>query len=131
MLQTKCIRARIGNNDGYRISVMSRHTLNDGITPDPTINETMYDAWWPQLAPPALLIGSYYKRGLLWTEFAEEYNRYLQTEKAEAVINNLAHLALASNVTILCTESSPELCHRSLIANRCSSLYPSLAVEMS
>ena len=39
MLRTKCIKAPIESEDDLRVSVMSRHTLADGITPDPEIND--------------------------------------------------------------------------------------------
>ena len=74
---TKCIKAPASFEDGIRISVMSRHTLADGVTPDPEIRPEMFDQWWPELAPPPRLIGSYYKRGLSWAEFGEEFRKHL------------------------------------------------------
>jgi len=37
MLKSKCILAEKNIDDGQRISIMSRHTLNDGKTPDERI----------------------------------------------------------------------------------------------
>ncbi len=127
-LITKAIKQKRSWSDGVRISVMSRHTLSDGVTPDPDISASSFDEHWPQLAPPATLIGAYYKRGLSWEVFADQFNQYLMTAEVRLHLLNLIRLALAGNVTILCIESSPEKCHRRLIAETCSVLNPSLEV---
>lgn len=64
MLKTKSILAPIEETDGNRISIMSRHTLNDGITPHPRINNSSYQEWNKVLATPEKLIGDHYKRNL-------------------------------------------------------------------
>jgi len=64
MIYTKCILLPSSPDDGWRISVMSRHTLNDGITPDPRIQVYGFNEWLLKVAPPSVLIGDYYKRGL-------------------------------------------------------------------
>ena len=69
MLKTKCILEPKEISDGLRISVMNRHTLNDGVTPDLRIDSSSYDLWFPWLAPPNLLLGDYYKRGLPWEQY--------------------------------------------------------------
>lgn len=51
MLKTKCIKDKPSLDDGERISVMSRHTLCDGETPDPEITLDSYDGWDKELAP--------------------------------------------------------------------------------
>lgn len=64
MIYTKSILKPKEESDGIRISVMSRHTLNDGITSHPDINESSYDEWLKILAPSDQLVGDYYKRSL-------------------------------------------------------------------
>ena len=59
-LKTKSILAPIEKDDGYRISVMNRHTLNDGITSDIRITETLYDKHIKLLSPSNRLVGEYY-----------------------------------------------------------------------
>lgn len=76
MLRTKSILAPLHKSDGLRISVMSRHTLNDGTTPDGRL-EGRYDERWPELSPPAQLIRSYYKRRLSSDSFEREFVQYL------------------------------------------------------
>lgn len=129
MLKTSCIllpRAE-GEND-TRISVMSRHTLNDGVMPDIRITSDLYDEYMPELAPPAKLMGDFYKRGLSWERFAEEYESYIRT--IGGIVLQLANRSLESDITILCIETYPEFCHRRLLAERCKILIPELKIKI-
>ena len=130
MLRSKPIRSSRGPQDGLRVSVMSRHTLNDGVTPDHSIKPDMFDEWWPTLAPPARLIGDYRKRGLPWSEFEERFAAYLDSPVAGATLEVLVRLALAEDVTVLCTEPEPLQCHRRLIVGRAQLLHPDLRVDI-
>ncbi|MDR3581672.1 MAG: DUF488 domain-containing protein [Candidatus Pacebacteria bacterium] len=122
--------------DGLRISVMSRHTLSDGITPDSAITEDLFDKWWPELAPPDDLIRWYYgekKRKVLsqeeiWSIFEPEFNLHLQSSAAEPRLHYLAALARNGVTTILCIEPTPEYCHRRLIAEACRRINPTLTI---
>ncbi|PWU23003.1 hypothetical protein C5B42_04320 [Candidatus Cerribacteria bacterium 'Amazon FNV 2010 28 9'] len=117
-LKTKSIHAAIEPTDGRRISVMSRHTLNDGKTPDPLITSACFDVWMRELAPPQKLIGAYYKRGLSWTDFEQQYLTFLR-EAAFLHVNALIQRALLQTVTLLCVEDTPTYCHRRLLAEEC------------
>ncbi len=130
MLNTRSIKSKIQSADGKRISIMSRHTLSDGVTPDPEIFQELYDEWWPELSPPGLLIGSYYKRGLAWSEFKEQYVDYLRQQNVAAKIADLIDLANNGVVTVLCVEDQPEQCHRRLLAEECLLLEPGLIVNI-
>ena len=110
---------------------MSRHTLNDGVTHDSTISDSMYDVWWPELAPQSRLLGDYYKRNLPWQDFDERFNSHLDTEHIKAKIAHLALLAIEGDATILCTEATPELCHRRLIIERVQLLFPEISTEIN
>jgi len=44
-LHTKSIRSARKESDGLRISIMSRHTLKDGKTPDLEITNASFDEW--------------------------------------------------------------------------------------
>ena len=129
-LKTKCIKAPRHPADGWRISIMSRHTLNDGTTPDPEIGTGAFDEWWPQLAPPPTLIGAYYKRGLPWKEFEERFKEHLSQKEQKECLLRLVLRAQEGTVTILCVEPSPERCHRRLVAEACKALNPELAVTL-
>ncbi|MBI2669463.1 DUF488 domain-containing protein, partial [Candidatus Woesearchaeota archaeon] len=118
-LYTKCILAPVLPEDGKRVSVMSKHTLNDGVTPHPQITPDHYQSHMPGLAPPLKLIGSYYKRGLPWQEFESAYKEFLQTPGVAEQVKSLAHQSLTKDITLLCIEETPEKCHRRLLAEAC------------
>ncbi len=126
MLLTKCILEPKSEQDGVRISVMSRHTLNDGITPHPEITETSYDEWIPEIAPNPLLIGDYYKRGLTWEEFEKSFQESLHEDPRIKIIRSISKRALIETITLMCIEKSPENCHRRLLAEECKALEPEI-----
>lgn len=115
VLRSKSILQPIEAHDGTRVSVMSRHTLNDGITPHPQITDEMYDYHMDSLAPPAKLLGDYYKRGLSWQDFEEGYREFLNRDETIQAIECLSYLALNRTVTLLCIEEDDSFCHRRLL----------------
>lgn len=127
-LFTKAILSPKSETDGLRISVMSRHTFNDGITPNPEISDDTYDEWIPELAPSLKLIGSYYKRGLSWDKFSESYEATLHDDMRSTIIQRIASRALNENVTLMCIEESPDKCHRRLLAEECKRIEAELEV---
>jgi uncharacterized protein YeaO (DUF488 family) len=127
VLYTKSILKPKSKEDGLRISVMSRHTLEDGKTPDLRISNDLFDEHLPILAPPAKLIGSYYKRGLSWDDFAHQYIDYLKTIEIE--VRALAEKALQTDITLLCIENSPQYCHRRLLSEECKKYEPNLIIK--
>ncbi|MBI2125618.1 DUF488 domain-containing protein [Candidatus Woesearchaeota archaeon] len=108
---------------------MSRHTLNDGMTPDPRISVDSYDLWLPEIAPPLRLVGDYYKRGLPWVEFEMRYRLFLQQAEISTKVRDLARDALAQDITLLCIEEDAAQCHRRLLAEECQRYQPQLQVE--
>lgn len=131
MLKTKCILAPIEEFDGIRISVMSKHTLNDGITPNPQINIDSYDFWLPSLAPPLKLIGKYYRKELAWEEYETKYLEYLRQAKVKTNVQNIARIGLKSDITLLCIEETPEHSHRRLLAEECIRYEPKLILKVA
>jgi uncharacterized protein YeaO (DUF488 family) len=127
MLFTKSILKAQEVSDGVRISVMSRHTLIDGVTPDVRITPKCYDEWESELAPPERLVGDYYKRNLTWEKFKEEYLVFLQQNMGK--VKELARRAIFNDITILCIEDSPKYCHRRLLAEECQKYEQSLIVR--
>lgn len=118
-LYTKCIFHPKSPKDGLRISVMSRHTLNDGVTPDLRITPDIFDLHMPLLAPQPNLLGDYYKRNLPWKEFEARYLFYLRNNRTFRDVRKLAIQALKRDITLLCVEETPEHCHRRLLAEEC------------
>lgn len=127
-LKTKSIKKPRLPDDGLRISIMSRHTLNDGVTRDGEITDETFDMWWRELAPPPQLIGAYYNRGLPWQDFERDFKIFLCLPHIQARLRSLIALARDSSVTILCIEPTPERCHRRLVAEACRDIDPSLEV---
>lgn len=130
MLKTKCIKADRDNADGRRISIMSRHTLADGVTPDPEITDDLYDEWWQELGPPPALIGAYYRRGMKWSDFESGYRAHLAQPEVAARLGRVAILSLREDITLLCLEPEPDYCHRRLVAEACQSLIQELEVDI-
>jgi uncharacterized protein YeaO (DUF488 family) len=129
VLYTKSIYSSKSDGDGLRISVMSRHTLNDGITPDPKITCDSYDLSLKILAPPDKLVGSYYKNKLCFKEYKEKYVKYLAKENICSIVEDLSKQALIKDITLLCVEESAEKCHRKILAEECQKYFPNLNVE--
>lgn len=129
-LYTRCIKAPKRDTDGVRISVMSLHTLNDGVTPDPAITPDMFHLWWKVLAPPQKLIGAYYRGDIVWNDFDRLFRMYLVLPNVEVFMRRLIRRAGEIPVTILCVEDAPDHCHRRLIAETCLAIDPSLEVHI-
>lgn len=127
-LFTKSILSERASSDGLRISVMSRHTLSDGVTPDFRITSTSFDLHCQKLAPGLRLIGDYYKRGLSWEGFESRYLRQIREVEPARLVRRLAEVALHNDVTILCIEETAEKCHRRLLAEECVRLEPMLCI---
>ncbi len=119
MIYTKCIFYPIELSDGIRISVMGRHTLNDGKTLDPRITAICYHEWLKELAPPDKLMGDYSKENLLWVLFEYKYLEYLRSEPINEKIKLLANRSTNFNLTLLSIEEKPEKSHRRLLAEEC------------
>jgi len=127
-LYTKCMFAAPSQEDGCRISVMSRHTLNDGATSDSRITESSFNEWHRELAPPPKLVGNYYKRELSWDAFAEKYIAHIRTPSIAERVHTLARRALSEDITLLCIEQTPDKCHRRLLAEECKRLEPLIII---
>jgi uncharacterized protein YeaO (DUF488 family) len=130
-LKTKSIHAPASPEDGHRISIMSRHTLNDGITPDPLITQDSFNDWIRELAPPDNLIGSLYKRNLPWGEFEKQYLEFLKKPNVQIKVRQVIDLAKTETVTLLCVEEEPQHCHRRLLAEECQKIDPTLVIKIN
>ena len=127
MLYTNCILRE--TNGLYRISVMSRHTLNDGATPDNRL-DNRYDIHLPELGPSSKLIGSYYKNGLSFDQFAVKFRGEVRSEPKKYFLQIIAKLALKLDIVLLCIEETPEKCHRKILAEECKIIVPTLQVSL-
>lgn len=114
MLRSKPILAEKLPDDGRRISIMSRHTKSDGVTPDERLTEDLYDEHRPELAAPARLVGWYYRGEVSFDEYAKLYINHLETDVSPAV-EKLIQEAQIETITVMCIEDEPYLCHRRLL----------------
>jgi uncharacterized protein YeaO (DUF488 family) len=125
---TKSILKKPDPEDGKRISVMSRHTLSDGITEDTRITKDSFNEWIKELAPPLKLIGDYYKRGLQWSDFKERYLAFLRQPDTKEKVKFLADRCVGETITLLCIEDEHHMCHRSILAEELKSYRPELVI---
>jgi uncharacterized protein YeaO (DUF488 family) len=133
MLKTKCIFDEVSKEDGWRISVMSRNTLNDGKTPDTRIVPNVtYNERRIELAPPGIIVGAWHRSQKTkedWDKFTREYLNHLSQPAPANSLRQLAEMALRRDVTILCVELRGENCHRLILAQKCRDLEPELEVR--
>ncbi len=128
MLRSKSILHPKEEIDGKRIYIMSKHTLNDGITIDERLYGT-FDEHMTIFAAPLKIIGAYYKQKISFEEYSKLYLNYLTTIKTEII--NLINYAMHNNITVMCIEYSPEKCHRKLFLEYCSTLSNKLEIEIN
>jgi uncharacterized protein YeaO (DUF488 family) len=126
MLRTKSIYTAPTADDGLRISIMSRHTLSDGLTPDPMITPEQFSIWMPQYSPSPKAVGAYYRGEIDWDSFSSTYKDKLHHPEMQPPVLLLAGYALARTITLLCVEEHPEYCHRRLLAETCIGIFPEL-----
>jgi len=128
-LYTKSVYAPVEHSDGIRICVMSRLTQNDGIT---VVTNLLFgkkfDYWAKILAPPDKVVGAWYRKEIDWDDFTGKYKSHLYSEKVLPHLDMLAYQALEHDITLLCVEDTPELCHRKILAEECQSLQLDLEV---
>ncbi|PJE58491.1 MAG: hypothetical protein COU81_00380 [Candidatus Portnoybacteria bacterium CG10_big_fil_rev_8_21_14_0_10_36_7] len=70
---------------------MSRHTKEDGITPDERIIEGVsFDEWRKEFAPPEKLVGAYYRNELSWEDFEKKYFDFLRSAEIKPYVEAFA-----------------------------------------
>lgn len=126
MLRTKCIWLPPTKSDGLRISVMSRHTRNEGVTSDECILPYVYDLWLKNLAAPERLVVKYDRGEINFNQYSDMYVEYLRKDLNVAILEAIAHYALKKRVTFLCFESVPVMCRRTTLLYECWRYEPNL-----
>ena len=130
MLYTKSIIKQKLPEEDFRISIMSRHTLDDGKTPNEKIvNYDCFDSWFKILAPPDKLVGAFYRGELSRENYNKKYLGYLRTEKVSKIVKKIAGLARKTNITAECIEENANECHRNVFAKECQRYFPDLEVR--
>lgn len=129
MLKTKCILAPIESDDWYRISIMSRHTLNDWKTPDNRIIE-QFDVHMKEFWPAPKMVGAYYRWELSRSDFKNAYLTRLSSIELIWAIKFLSSKLVEWNITLLCIEEDPTFCHRKLLAQEFLKYNPWLVIDI-
>ncbi len=138
MLRTACIYNGTPKEFGERVSVMRRHTDDDGKTPDPMIVEgKSFHRWEPELGAPGWLVAWWYKGNLQpganklqrWMAFEHDYRNYLRRKDVLGKARKLGEEALNRDIVILCKERLPKFCHRNVLADIIRHEVPNLVVR--
>lgn len=112
-----------------RISVISRPTLDDGITPDERIKEGLtHHEWIKDFAPPPKLIGSYKRREISWEEYEKKYLEFLRSSTMLEKVKALASRCMREKITLACVEEKADFCHRRLLAEELQRYEPELII---
>lgn len=128
-LFTKSIVKEKETDDKKRISVMSRHTEEDGKTPDRRIIEGItFDEWQKDFSPPDELVGAYYRKELSWDDYEKRYLEYLRSDEIRSKIEAFAKRCTEEIITLMCIEDTPEKCHRRLLAEELQRYQPELKI---
>ncbi|MEI8343431.1 MAG: DUF488 family protein [Candidatus Moraniibacteriota bacterium] len=115
--------------DEKRISVMSRHTREDGITPDERIVEGQtFDEWRKEFAPPGNQVGAYYRKELSWEDFESKYIEFLRSPEIRSKVESFAKRCTEETITLMCIEHTADKCHRRLLAEELQRYQPQLRI---
>ena len=76
------------------------------------------------LAPTKELLADYRAKRISWVDFSQKYQEILESQ---GIVQTLSSEIFDSSV-LLCSESEPEMCHRTLLANKLVELFPGTTV---
>ena len=93
------------SSDGRRILVMT--IWPRGISKDSV------DVWMKDLGTPRELIMKWRTGKITWDRFAKEYKKSLKGK--EGLLRDLGEAARSGTITLLCSDSDPNRCHRSVL----------------
>lgn len=114
-----CILRARTPGDGVRVSTMSCHTIQDGLTPDSRL-VGMYDVWLPELSPGPRLVGAWYRGELSWESFRAKYLDRIHGREASSAAAAVRALLASSDVSLMCIEEDAGRCHRSVLLDHFS-----------
>lgn len=77
-----------------------------------------------RLAPTKEFLDAYKKGGWPWSKYEEEYLRLIRGRRVEAVLDR----AKLDNAVLLCSEATPDRCHRRLAAEYLASAWGNVEV---
>ncbi len=74
-------------------------------------------------APTQELLKSYKDNKISWSEYESIFSKRMQTNRIEEYIKEKYHDYSDKNICLLCTESTPDKCHRRLVADIFSEVF--------
>tara|TARA_Y100000310_G_C20646884_1_gene797165 strand:- start:42 stop:302 length:261 start_codon:yes stop_codon:yes gene_type:complete len=79
------------------------------------------------LAPSKELLKGYKEGDISWEQYSLIFDKEVLLPQSE-LIQDLAQRALSEDITLLCSEKTPDNCHRRLIAEECKRYQPNLEI---
>jgi uncharacterized protein (DUF488 family) len=79
----------------------------------------------PDLAPTKEMLGAYKKNKGPWADYEKQFLALLQTRQIE----NTAKKSLLDGGCLLCSEETPDHCHRRLVAEYLQSYWPNVRIH--
>jgi uncharacterized protein YeaO (DUF488 family) len=87
-----------------------------------------YTKLWPNLYPSPELLGDWKRGRISWAQYRERYLDLLRSRWSSGLKEEI--MALDNDVTLCCWEHTPEMCHRSIVAEVIAKVRPGLEVEV-
>ena len=79
----------------------------------------------PRLAPTADILDDYKKKRIVWNEFERRFVDLIRQRQIEKTISK----EILSNACLLCSEATPDQCHRRLVAEYFSACWGDVEVR--
>jgi len=80
----------------------------------------------PLLAPTAELLRKYRDKTLTWNQYAQEYDALLRERMPDRALSR----SMLNDACLLCSEATPERCHRRLAADYLKSAFAPASIEI-
>lgn len=79
-------------------------------------------------APTKEILDDYKKSRITWSQYEERFNDLLTNRNITSALNN--YLSKPGEICLLCSESTPDNCHRRLVAEYAEKYFPDLDIEI-
>lgn len=79
----------------------------------------------PEFAPPKELLSSFRQQNITWQQYEQLFSMILESPKLKSLARELD----LDQACLLCSELSPEQCHRRLVAEYLAQLSPNITIH--
>ncbi len=83
----------------------------------------------PDLAPSKEILSSYKDKKISWQQYEEQFSDLLNKRKTKESLDKKYNMNF-DGICFLCSEATPEQCHRRLVAEYIQQCYPELTVQI-